>query len=366
MNKFGLLHFYFMYFYRTELQMMSLCKLHPDFMVNNRSFASKEALMRYVSTQFPEHFSFLTDWFAPGTFVPVQTSGSTGKPKRILLEKSAMCRSAEATASFFGLPAKTKALHCLSSAYIAGKMMWVRALHMGWHLYVVPVDSNPMQHTEETFDFAAMIPLQARDSISALSRIKKLIIGGGIISGVLRDLLLKINGLEVYQTYGMTETITHIAVRNIADESLRYRLLPGIKISTDTRSCLVIDAPGISAAPIVTNDIVSLYDSHSFQWLGRYDHVINSGGVKLYPEQIEAKLSNMIHLPFFVAKEPDERLGERLILLVESEKPIEGILNNVAESGLSKFEIPKRVYFLKAFVYTETHKINRKQTLHLL
>lgn len=345
--------------------------LHPQFRLNGTGFSSSLELLEYAVKKQPEIALFLKDWFEDSAYLKVQTSGSTGTPKIIELEKKSMMASAKATGAFFKVPAGSSALLCMSSAYIAGKMMLVRAMVLGWDLEVIPVVSNPLKLTEKRYDFAAMIPLQVHHSFGKLEQIDQLIIGGGVIA---TSLLKKIAGLDtkVFATYGMTETITHIAAKRLNGVGdAFYKTLPGITLKVDTRDCLVIDAPQLSQEPIYTNDVVELIDSYSFNWLGRYDSVINSGGIKLIPEQIELKLSSVLQERFFISSEPDEVLGNKLIIIVELENSSVALgkeyLDRIKETKLlSKFEIPKKVLFLNKFIETPTQKINRKASLALL
>ncbi|MDY7393645.1 AMP-binding protein [Aureibaculum sp. 2210JD6-5] len=350
---------------------------HKNFKLNGKSFNSVQELLTFSEKLSPSFYEFFTDWFDTTLTINVQTSGSTDKPKSIALKKEQMINSAVATGTFFDLSENTKALLCLSTDYIAGKMMLVRALTLGWHLDVVEVSSNPLQNIDKIYDFCAMVPMQVHHSLSDLHKIKKLIVGGGAVDNTL---LMKLQKLptEIFATYGMTETITHIAVKRLNKLSLRgdttkqsvYRTLPNVKISTDSRGCLVIDAPKISDKKIITNDLVEIKSNTEFKWLGRADNVINSGGIKLIPERIEEKLSKIIDQRFFVAGIPDDILGEKLILIIESKKlsitssEVEESISRLTE--LNKYEIPKEIYFIEKFVETETKKIQRQKTLDLI
>ncbi len=344
---------------------------HKNFRLNGMSFTSEEELLHFSKTINKAVFLFLSDWFSANDFVVVQTSGSTGRPKSISLKKELMINSAKATGVFFGLQENTTALLCLSADYIAGKMMLVRALTLGWHIDVVaPIAKVTIA---KQYDFSAMVPMQLRSSIEDISKIKKLIVGGGVVAN---DLMKAIQSkpTKVYATYGMTETITHIAIKSLNHKNTTnndtYITLPKVRVLQDNRNCLVIDAPKVAFEKIVTNDVVCLHSETEFEWLGRYDNVINSGGIKLHPEKIEEKLTKIISNRFFVAGIPDKTLGERLILVVEGATLNEerSSLKNEIESlqNLSKYEIPKTIYFVEKFVETETKKIQRKKTLNLI
>ncbi len=313
--------------------------------------------------------NFLVEWGFDKFTMEVQTSGSTGKPKTIVLKKEHMVNSALATGEYFGLAPKQKALLCLPCTGIAGKMMLVRAMVLGLHLDYVEPSSNPLSDNKKSYDFVAMVPLQVQNSLNQLSsRVKTLIVGGAPVDSSLRS-KLKTLSTQTFETYGMTETITHIALKRIGGESNEYfETLPNVSITQDDRDCLVIDAPKISEAKMVTNDLVELKSSTQFKWVGRYDSIINSGGIKLVPEKIENKLSSLTKQRFFVAGIPDEILGQQLVLVVEGEpKGVNELIQTIKSfKKISKYEVPKKVYFVKSFIETATHKIDRKKTLQQL
>ena len=300
---------------------------------------------------------FLLDWFDKRDFVEMQTSGTTGAPKLIRVEKQAMVNSALATGEFFDLLPGIKVLHCLPTQYVAGKMMLVRAFILGWDMDLAAPASNPLQRNDTVYDFAAMVPLQAQHSLGKLDYIKKLILGGARVSHELSE---KLEALptQIFETYGMTETITHIAAKRVGEEA--FTLLPNVKISEDDRHCLVIDAYKICEEPVVTNDVVKIIDDNHFIWLGRFDNVINSGGIKLYPEQIEEKLSGRIDRRFFIKGVADDSLGEKLVLVVEG-TPYD--IDTLAFSKLGKYEKPKDIIFVNKFAETESGKVIRDKSL---
>ena len=354
---------------------MKITQIHSAFKLQGKSFNSSEELIDFSKEISADVSYFLRNWFDENSFVEVKTSGSTGNPKIIQLQKTHMMHSAKATGDYFNLPQNTTALLCMSTNYIAGKMMLVRALTLGWHLDVVEPTSNPLKNSDKNYDFSAMVPMQLHNSLADIHKIKKLIVGGGTVSN---ELLSKIQEVktEIFATYGMTETITHIAVKKFnviagAVEKSNYKILPSVKISIDHRGCLVIDAPTISTEKVITNDLVELISPIEFKWLGRIDNVINSGGIKLIPEQIEEKLAKIIENRFFAAGKKDAVLGEKLILVIEelsidkiNNVSKEVILEKIKNSKLfSTYEIPKEIYFLENFIETETNKIDRTKTL---
>jgi O-succinylbenzoic acid--CoA ligase len=271
-----------------------------------------------------------------------------------------MVFSALATAEFFDLKATNRVLNCLSTNYIAGKMMLIRSIVLGFEMDFVAPTSNPLKNNTKIYDFVAMVPLQVENAVNELVNVKKLIIGGAKINENLKNQLLGLPTL-VYETYGMTETITHIAVKEISD--IYFSVLPNVTISTDTRDCLVIDVPRISNSKIITNDVVKIINDSEFELLGRIDNVINSAGVKLFPEQIEMKLANKIKARFFVIGIPNDQYGEQLALVIEG-NPI--AFDAEFFNELSPFEKPKTIHFVSNFLETVSGKIKRKETLNLI
>ena len=345
--------------------------IHPDFQLNQASYTIEE-LGKFAESLTEKEASFqksigdfLSDWISDAPTLTVRTSGSTGNPKTIVLKKQHMVNSAWATGAYFGLHPKQQALLCLPCTGIAGKMMLVRAMVLGLHLEYVEPSSTPLANNNKTYDFVAMVPLQVQNSIPQMDRVKQLIIGGAPVDSSLRSELVKLP-ISAYETYGMTETITHIAIKKInGGQANPFETLPDVSISQDDRGCLVIEAPKISDQKIITNDLVELIGQNQFNWLGRYDSIINSGGIKLVPEKIEEKLSALIQPRFFVAGLPDGVLGKKLVLVVEGEPMNETALLQTIKSseGISKYEVPKAIYFVKTFDETSTQKVDRKKTL---
>jgi O-succinylbenzoic acid--CoA ligase len=335
--------------------------VHPRFKLNGFHFSADDLCrVAYSFIKEGDAFEkpigiFILDWFDNKSHVQMQTSGTTGTPKTIEVSKQAMVNSAIATGDYFNVHEGTKALHCLPTLYVAGKMMLVRAFILGWDMDITEPTSNPLERNDSQYDFAAMVPLQAQQSITKLSQIKTLILGGAKVSSELARQLKSVPA-EVYETYGMTETITHIAAKHI-DESA-FNTLPDVTVSSDSRGCLVIHAQNLLEEPVVTNDVVDIINQNHFIWLGRYDNVINSGGIKLYPEQIEEKLSPYISQRFFVKGVPDEALGEKLVLIVEGNKYD---LNEEVYKDLDKYERPKEVAFADKFAETGSGKILRSE-----
>lgn len=342
-------------------------RIHNRFKI--RGFhCNRDALLRvaYSFVKEGEDFEkemglFLLDWLDDNDFIITTTSGTTGKPKEIKILKQAMVNSAVATGDFFGLKPGDKALHCLPCQYIAGKMMLVRAIILGLELDIVSPKGNLFENNTTLYDFTAMVPLQVENSLGNLSQIKKLIIGGAKPSVSLVNKLKKQNTTQIFETYGMTETVTHIAAKEIRSDY--FKVLPNVSIEKDERDCLVIKAPKVTDEIIVTNDLVEIKNENEFKWLGRVDNVINSGGVKLFPEQIEEKLQQQINNRFFIALEKDEELGNKVILIIEGENQK---IDSAVFSDLKPYEKPKEIYFVSKFLETKTGKIKRKDILESL
>ncbi|RAJ12453.1 AMP-binding protein [Arenibacter echinorum] len=348
--------------------------IHPKFKFNeiHYDFGDLKELAYSLVKEGQEYEksigNFLMDWLDDSDSLKVHTSGSTGVPKTITLKKEHMINSALATGAFFKMGPGTKALQCLSANHIAGRMMLVRAVVLGWEIDTVEPTSNPLQFTSKHYDFVAMVPMQVQGSLSNLYQICTLIIGGAPISPELKSDLNKVE-TRIFETYGMTETITHIAVKELTKGAVNnnFKALPEVVFTNDERDCLVIEAPKVSDGIITTNDVVNLISTSEFQWLGRYDNVINSGGVKIIPELLENKLSSLIKSRFFVAGIPDAYLGQKLILVVEGKVDVNQLFHDIKSlSSISKFKIPKAIFSVDHFVETVSGKVNRNETLGII
>jgi O-succinylbenzoic acid--CoA ligase len=276
---------------------------------------------------------FIREWRSPSERVLLHTSGSTGTPKTFWAEKSRMRASARMTCDFLGLHSGDNALLCLSTDYIAGKMMVVRALERGLNLLCVEPSNRPLEALQEQYPvlpaihLAAMVPSQVFCSIDhpLLRQIQHIIIGGGAVSPELEQTLRSFPN-AVWSSYGMTETLSHIALRRVsgAEAEEWYTPLPGVSVSLNSDGCLCIDAPALSPEPLITNDIAQLSPSGSFRILGRRDNVIQSGGIKLQIEVLEAELRPLLDSndgkPLFcVTSRPSAKFGEEAVLLVVPE-----------------------------------------------
>lgn len=311
---------------------------------------------------------FIGQWNDGSDLLLVHTSGSTGAPKPMWVEKSRMLNSARITCDFLGLKAGDSALLCLPLDYIAGKMVVVRSLERSLRLLEVEPSNHPLAGIgDAAIDFAAMVPSQVFCSLKvpeereALRRIRHLIIGGGAISAELREAIDSLHSEgDIWSTYGMTETLSHIALRKLngADASEWYAPFESVRISLDEESCLVIDATLVHDGVLVTNDLAEIKDGR-FRILGRKDNVICSGGIKLQIEQLENKLRPFLSVPFCVTKRKDPKFGEIAVLLLEGSIPEKKLQEAFAQ--LEHYEIPKMVLVVPAVPMTETGKISRAE-----
>lgn len=311
-----------------------------------------------------DYDTFLADWNSPDPTLEVHTSGSTGTPKALRVEKARMEASARMTLDFLRLRKDDTALLCMPLRFIAGKMMVVRALVGHLRLLLSAPSSHPLRgFSGPPPSFLAVTPMQAlatlRDDTgrALFERIPRIIIGGGAITPELHAALQHCTG-EVYSTYGMTETLSHIAMRRLngLEQSDFYTPLPGVGISQNADGCLVVDAPAVSPVTLVTNDLCELRPDGTFRILGRRDNIICSGGIKLSLEALETKLSN-IGCPYQLTAVPDALLGEALTLLHEGDAPD----SDVIASRLESYERPRHIYRVDALPLTDTGKPARAE-----
>jgi len=308
-------------------------------------------------------FRFILEFLSDSEFIFQQTSGSTGTPKTIQLSKQAMLNSAENTIAFFQLEKDQRAVLCLPVKYIAGKMMIVRAFLAKMNLIMIEPSGAPDLSNIEKIDFCAMVPMQAANLLeqNKWPDIKILILGGAETNTQLTGKLQSVK-TEVFETYGMAETCSHIALKRINGKNPEeyFTILPEIKISLDNRECLEIEAPFLNEN-IITNDIVELVSENQFKWLGRIDNVINSGGIKIHPEVLEKKITWILQKPCVILSEPDEILGQKMVLIVETsetENPNQ-ILEKLA-LHVDKKMLPKSVRFIDTLPRNKSFKIDRE------
>jgi len=331
---------------------------------------------------FRKAYDFLKLWQGGQDVFTLQTSGSTGAPKLITVNRTQLSSSAAMTGKMLDLGEGTKALVCLNVGYIAGLMMLVRGMELGWELTIVEPSANPIAgfDNHQDFDFIAMVPaqlatiLEDEKTTERVNKAGKILLGGAPVSV---SLLRKIELLkcEVYQSYGMTETVSHVALRKLngirPDDT--YRFLPGVRFGLDARGCLYVSGPMSNDDKIQTNDLVEITSDDTFRWLGRADNIINSGGVKIVLDKIDGIVAEVLYdqgqnVDCFSWYENDEKLGQKLVLIAE------GLPGDLDESTLlseirkrvSAYETPKHVYFVPQFAKTPTDKIDKRVTAELL
>jgi o-succinylbenzoate---CoA ligase len=309
-------------------------------------------------------YQFIQEWLEDSPAIVQYSSGTTGRSKKIFLQKQSMIRSAENTCRYFNLNQGQTALLCLPTHYIAGKMMVVRAMVGGLNLQLIEPRSRPDLNGTGKIDFCAMVPLQVMNSINTAGSfppIHKLIIGGAEISRELESLIRKVS-VEAYATYGMSETCSHIAVRRINGPQPEpyYHALPGIELEIDERGCLVIRADYLPA-PVFTNDQVQLAGIDRFVWLGRYDNLINSGGIKIVPEEVESVITDKTGVACALIGIPDNHQRQRLVFVIEKNKiptPDSLIMSELQKLLPSKLQ-PSKIIWVDKLPRNRALKLDR-------
>lgn len=320
-------------------------------------------------------YRFVLDWLNKEEVVIAKTSGSTGIPKEIIIPKNKIVASALQTASFLNINENDIALLCLSCEHIAGKLMAARAFVIGFNLIVAEPSSIPLNnYLHANIDFIAIVPTQLfmllddEKTKNKLQQIRNVIVGGAEIPYSSKQ-KVKTFPNNIYETFGMTETVSHIAMKILSknNEEDFFRTISSVTVSANENNCLLIYAPHLQEETIVTNDVVEIIDSKTFKWLGRLDNVINSGGIKLYAETIEQKIKKVLPQKFFIAGVADEKFGNRVIIVFETKEKInEEALFKLIAPVLEKYELPKQVFTMPQFIETLNGKLNRKATLQLL
>lgn len=305
---------------------------------------------------------FIKEWESDFDYITAHTSGSTGRPKEIHLLKSDMRASARATNSFFSIDNKSVIASPLSVDYIAGKMMCVRSLEAHCRLLELPVSNKIV--IDQPVDLLAVVPSQIELMLDSFdkrqwSMVRNIIIGGAPVSRKTADRIAEI-GINAWATYGMTETCSHVALSEINGTRAPFRAMPGISFDMDSRGCLIINAPGFSFKTLVTNDRVHLFDSYSFEWIGRFDNIINSGGIKISPEQLEATIGKVIETPFYIVGVPDEKWGEVPMIVYEGDSTNAAHILELAASVIKDHRIcPRKAVAVTQLPLTPGGKISR-------
>ena len=349
--------------------------------INGKGYTAEEITSGGVTptTSFERHIiTFCSTWLSGAKEFKLTTSGSTSKPKEIILSRQQMIESAKKTKSAVGLREGWTSLVCLDPQFIAGKMMLVRSFVSNMHIYAVEPSRNPFETIPPSakLDFAAFVPYQLHTVLEEdpqrLDMMSAIIIGGAGVDSSLKEKLLHLRP-GIYSTYGMTETVSHIALQKLNGPDLQdhFHTLPGIKVKQDQRGCLIADVDFLKDE-IITNDIVKCHSESEFTWLGRWDNVINTGGFKVIPEKLEeiikSKLSQTkIDRRLFIAGLPHPQLGQQVTMIVEGDdsSEVRDSLQPILKA-LSKYETPKHIHFVKAFCETESGKVDQRETLKLI
>lgn len=370
----------------------------------HKEMLAEDVAIAATSEQVQAVLDFSRAWLRGEDMFEVRTSGSTGAPKSIHLTRSQMIASARATGAALGLAPGMTALVCLPVRYIAGRMLLVRSFVLGLNLVIVEPASDPLADLPDNIviDVASFVPLQMQtlldialvaDSDSCfpddttrafryrrrLDAMHAILVGGGPVSPALAAQICRIK-TPVYHTYGMTETATHVALRRLngGEASSAFVPLPDVEIGVDSRGCLHLRGPMTAGALIQTNDLVELQPDGTFVWVGRWDNVINSGGVKVHVESVEASIEALVaeqpelgltRRRFFVAGLPDERLGQVVALIIEGaalDDDQQMQLRWALSQTLPRHHAPRQLLFLPHFVETPTKKIDRNETLAAL
>ena len=330
---------------------------------------------------FAKAWDFINAWLGGQEEFILHTSGSTGTPKPIIIKRNQLSASAIMTGEALQLGPGTKALVCPNVSYIAGLMMLVRAMELDWDISVTEPASNPLLELPEDdhFDFVALVPMQLAAIMENPStkekthHLGKILLGGAPVSLSLQKKIQEIP-TPIYLSYGMTETVSHIALRRLngPDASAYFTFLPNLTFGVDDRGCLYVRGAVTNGEKVQTNDLVHI-SSNTFEWLGRADHVINSGGIKIILDKIDAQIAQVfdqMNLPnaFFAWSEPDEKLGQKLVLIIEGElnQFTKDEVQAEIRAHISAYETPKRIYFADQFEKTATGKVDKRSTFQYL
>jgi O-succinylbenzoic acid--CoA ligase len=312
--------------------------------------------------------NFISEWNNSTSIIISKTSGSTGKAKEILLCKEKMLISAQKTANYFNFEENETIGLALSPNTVGGKMQIIRSIVKSQKLVILPNNRNPLKYLDKKIDFLTLVPLQLETILAEnpkkLNLVKTVLLGGAAISVQLKD-KLKESTSNFYEGYGMTETYSHIALRNINSDA-HFQSLSGVKISKTAIGSLILDIPYLGLKNLITNDLVEIKNAYQFKILGRTDFVINSGGLKYSPEVLEEKIAKYIPSTFFIFGRPDSQYGQKICILIEGEKDEVVDLQAVFVENLSRYENPKEIFYLPQFDRTESGKINRLKTISQL
>jgi len=351
----------------------------PMIYFNNSTFKWQE--LSQLTKEYQEFSSiekFISSWQSGAQFFDFKTSGATGNPKQVVISRAQIEASVRATKKHLSLSADDVSLLSLSPKYIAAMMMALRSFVLKMDMILLRPNSNPAKYLKNgKATFASFVPLQIYQmidsgDISALAGIRNVLIGGAPLHRSAYEVLSKIPA-NIYLTYGMTETVSHIALKRIRGkfESSHFQVLPDIEIGTNPNQCLTIKGAVTNNEKLETNDLINLIDATQFDWLGRADQVINSGGIKIVPETIEQIVEDTIGDElqgdkFFIGGLDDAKLGQKAVLFVEgtgSTKNLLGLLKKPIETAHDRYHVPKSVIYIRRFERTESGKVKRRLTI---
>jgi O-succinylbenzoic acid--CoA ligase len=356
-----------------------------NIILNNQSYSFESirvhgaGLLGEADAVHNPSFTLARQWLRGDSEFVFFTSGSTGVPKKNVLHREQLMASAQSTIDTLGLVSDEHILVCMNTQFIGGAMLLIRGLLLDATITLQEPSGNPLQFIEKNhpYTFVSFAPVQLFPLLQnvfsekeKLDRFRFILVGGAPIDKALEQRLALLSA-TVYHTYGMTETVSHIALKQIGKDSF-YTLLKGVSIQTDERNCLAIQSPSTQNRWIQTNDVVNLLNDTSFELLGRYDDMINSGGIKIWPAKIEQAIRDVLAdyiTQVLVIGIPDIKLGQKGIAIMESQKDID-FLQQLLESQLpgllDKYEIPKQFYVLPGLAYTPTGKPNKAETLKMI
>ena len=325
-----------------------------------------------LEKKYPESknlLQFIRDWQNNNPMYSFETSGSTGKPKKIIIQRDQIQSSAEATIQYLGLQNQDQVLLCLNPNFIASIMMVARCIINNMDLHVQRPASNPLETLRAEINFASFVPFQIYrmiedNNIDQLKSIKNILIGGAPLSNSAFEVLASLD-TNIYLTYGMTETVSHIALMPVkgSHSDANFQIIPGIEIDQDADLCLKIKGKVTNNQWIQTNDVIEIKNEKEFKWIGRRDDVINSGGIKIHPEQIEKTLQEILSFPFIISWRENEKLGRECIIISENHEISQGqltLIKEMIENKFSKFHIPKSANSVHQFPRTESGKLKRE------
>lgn len=330
---------------------------------------------------FAQTFSLAQQWLNGAETYVFHTSGSTGTPKEILLKREQLGSSAQGTIRALSLTPQEQILLCMNTAFIGGAMLLIRGLILQATITLQQPSGNPLEHISagHPYTFASFTPIQLHTLTSGdrnirekLNRFHYILLGGAAVPVPLERELKKLS-VKVYHTYGMTETVSHIALKQIGAD-VYFKALPGVELRTDEHGCLAIKSGSTGNKWVYTHDMVTLIDEHTFDLLGRADDMINTGGIKVWPAKIEQALQDGLYdmgiqRNIFVSWIPDDRLGQKIIAVIEGpplDPEVQTRLIGSLEKRLGRYELPRAFYNFQLFILTPTGKINKHETLKMM